>query len=180
MTTAEAAIHHGSGADGRIPAAAERMFTALRTPSTQAGSGTVRLPVCAICRRHWTMRAPRQPGPVGELADAFAAIEPQLNWTISAAGRAVPERPRQRDIIGAGRAEIGREMLPHRRQPHGAAYPDHLGTSLAAVASSNPPDIVHAMRSAEPAGTLVPLDSTGQRLILEGPRAVMCMPPDNG
>ena len=79
VTTAEAAIHHGSGADGRVPAAAERMFTALRTPSTHAGqSGTGRLPVC----RHLPTaldHARRQPGPVSDLAEAFAVIEPQLS-----------------------------------------------------------------------------------------------------
>lgn len=84
MTLAEAAIDHGSGVDGRVPPAAERIFTALQTACTQAcGPGAARLPVC----RHLPTalrEARRQPGPVGALADAFAVIEPQLNWTIRA------------------------------------------------------------------------------------------------
>src|SRR5271166_2540246 len=82
LTSAEAAIRHGCGADGPVRMAAERMFTALQAPSTQAGPPeTARLPVCrhlATALEH----ARHQPGPAGALADAFAVIEPQLNWKV--------------------------------------------------------------------------------------------------
>jgi quercetin dioxygenase-like cupin family protein len=177
VTTAEAAIHDGSGADGRIPAAAERIFTALRTPSAQAGrSETVRLPVC-IHLPTALARARRQPGPVSDLAEAFAAIEPQLNWTIRAGAEAQGEQ----FLNGHGNATItgldGLEIRPDVRigvslMAPNLQYPDHrhppeeiyvvLSGGQWRQASNpwhepgigglvyNPPNIVHAMRSTEP------------------------------
>jgi hypothetical protein len=61
LTLAEAAARHGSGVKGPVSAAAERMFTALRTPSAQAG---LRAPLdcrsAAIWRQRLTMRAVNQ------------------------------------------------------------------------------------------------------------------------
>jgi hypothetical protein len=80
LTSAEAAIRHGSAADGPVRVAAERIFTALRVPSPEAECpDTPRLPVCRYLPAALE-HARRQPGPVGTLADAFAVIEPQLSW----------------------------------------------------------------------------------------------------
>jgi quercetin dioxygenase-like cupin family protein len=176
VTIAEAAIHHGSGADGRIPAAAERMFTALRTPSAQtAGSETVQLPVCShlpTALEH----ARRQPGPVAGLAEAFAAIEPQLNWTIRAGAEAQGEEFLNGHANATITGQDGLEIRPDVRigvslmAPH-TLYPDHhhppeeiyvvLSGGQWRQASNpwhepgsgglvyNPPSIVHAMRSTE-------------------------------
>jgi quercetin dioxygenase-like cupin family protein len=176
VTMAEAAIHHGSGADGRIPAAAERMFTALQTPSTHAGqSGAVRLPVC----RHLPMaldHARRQPGPVGELTEAFAAIEPQLSWETRAGAVALDETFLNSHANATITGSAGLEIRPDVRigvslmAPH-TLYPDHhhppeeiyivLSGGHWRQASNpwhepgsgglvyNPPNIVHAMRSGE-------------------------------
>ncbi len=176
VTMAEAAIHHGSGADGRIPAAAERMFTALRTPSTEPGrSETVRMPVC----RHLPTaleHARRQPGPVSDLAVAFAAIEPQLSWTIRPGAEAHGEQFQNghanATITGADGLEIRPDvrigvslMAPHLQYPDHHHPPEEIYIVLSGgqwrQASNpwhepgsgglvyNPPNIVHAMRSAE-------------------------------
>ena len=176
VTIAEAAIHHGSGANGRIPAAAEQMFTALRTPSTQAGgSEAVRLPVC----RHLPTAlgyARRQPGPVGELTDAFAAIEPQLNWNIrpgtEAQGEQFQNGHANATIAGTDGLEIRPDvrigvslMAPHLQYPDHHHPPEEIYIVLSGgqwrQASNpwhepgsgglvyNPPNIVHAMRSGE-------------------------------
>jgi quercetin dioxygenase-like cupin family protein len=176
LTTAEAAIRHGSGVDRRVRVAAERMFTALRTPSTQAGqSGTARLPVC----RHLMTaleHVSRQTGPVRALADAFAGIEPQLSWKVRPGAEAHGEQflngHANATIVGQEGLEIRRDvwigvslMAPHTR------YPDHHHPpeEIYVVASDgqwrqasdpwhepgigglvyNPPNIVHAMRSTE-------------------------------
>lgn len=64
LTPAEAALHPELGVDGPERVAAERMFSALQTPSLQAERpGTARLPVChhlLTALEH----ARRQPGPV--------------------------------------------------------------------------------------------------------------------
>lgn len=176
VTMAEAAIQHGSGADGRIPAAAERMFTALRTPSTQVGrSGTVRLPVCSHLPTALD-HARRQPGPISDLAEAFAAIEPQLNWTIRAGTEAQGEQflngHANATIAGADGLEIRPDvrigvslMAPHLQYPDHHHPPEEVYVVLSGgewrQGSNpwhepgsgglvyNPPSIVHAMRSAE-------------------------------
>jgi hypothetical protein len=92
LTSAEAAIRYQCGVDGRMRRAAQRMFTALQAPSTQAvRPGTTRLPVChhpATTLEH----ARRQPGPIGALADAFVVIEPQLTWKVRAGAEALGEQ----------------------------------------------------------------------------------------
>ena len=65
LTLAEAAVRHGSGVKGPVCAAAERIFAALRVPSTEAEpTRAVRLPVC----RHLETALDHvrgQPGPDG-------------------------------------------------------------------------------------------------------------------
>jgi quercetin dioxygenase-like cupin family protein len=176
VTMAEAAIHQRSDADARIPAAAERMFTALRTPSTQAGqSGAVRMPVCrhlATALEH----ARRQPGPVSGVADAFAAIEPQLSWNVRPGSEAHGEEflngHANATITGADGLEIRPDvrigvslMAPHTVYPDHHHPPEEIYIVLSGGEwrqASNPwhepgsgglvynaPDIVHAMRSSE-------------------------------
>jgi quercetin dioxygenase-like cupin family protein len=176
LTSAEAAIRHSSGADERLDVTAERIFTALQVPSTQAGSqGTARLPVC----RHLPTaldRARRQPGPVSALADAFAVIEPQLNWQV----RTGAEMRSEQFLNGHANALIaGPEGIEKRHDvrigvslmaPH-TRYPDHHHppAEIYVVLSDgqwrqesnpwhepgigglvyNPPNIAHAMRSNE-------------------------------
>ena len=130
LTLAEAAIHDGSGADGRLRVAAERMFSALRAPPTQAAPpATARLPVC--CHLPAALEhARRQSGPVGALADAFAVIEPQLNWKVRAGAKTHGEQflhgHANAAITGSEGLEIRQDvwigvslMAPHTR------YPDH-------------------------------------------------------
>src|ERR1700724_3278010 len=92
LTLAEAAVRHGPGVKGPVCAAAERIFTALRAPSAQAGPPrAVRLPVC----RHLETALDHvrgQPRPVSALADAFAVIEPQPPWKARAGAETQGER----------------------------------------------------------------------------------------
>jgi hypothetical protein len=81
LISAEAAIRHQSGVDGRVRLAAKRMFTALQAPSTQAVPQASRLPVCRHLDRALE-NARHQPGSVAALADAFAIIEPRLSWKV--------------------------------------------------------------------------------------------------
>jgi quercetin dioxygenase-like cupin family protein len=177
LTTAEAAIRNGFGVDDRrLRAAAELVFTALQTPSTQAGpSGAGRLHVC----RHLEMaleRVSHQTGPVRALADAFAAIEPQLNWQIRAGAEAHGEPflngHANATIVGSEGLEIRRDVwigvslvAPHTRYPDHRHPPEEIYVVLSdgqwRQASDpwhepgigglvyNPPNIVHAMRSTD-------------------------------
>ena len=92
VTMAEAAIHHGSVPMDEYPpqpSGCSRRYG--RRPPRPGRSGAVRLPVC----RHLPTaldHARRQPGPVSGLAEAFAAIEPQLNWSIRAGTEAQGEQ----------------------------------------------------------------------------------------
>jgi hypothetical protein len=176
LSSAEAAIRHGSGVDGPMRAATERMFTALRTPSTQtARSGTTRLPVC--CHLAPALNHARsQPDPVGALADAFAVIEPQLNWKVrpgaEAQGELFLNGHANANIIGAEGLEIRHDvwigvslMAPHVRYPDHRHPPEEIYVVLSdgqwRQASNpwhepgigglvyNPPNITHAMRSTE-------------------------------
>jgi hypothetical protein len=176
LTTAEAAIRHGSGADGPVRVAAERMFTALRTPSHQSdGSETGRLPVCQHLVTALQNVGPR-PGPVGALADAFAAIEPRLGWKVRAGAEALGEPflsgHANATIVGAEGLEIRDDvwigvslLAPHIRYPDHRHPPEEIYVVLSdgqwRQASDpwhepgigglvyNPPGIVHAMRSTE-------------------------------
>ena len=130
VTSAEAAIRYRSQVDTPELVAADRMFSALQTPSTPAErSGTARLPVChhlPTALEH----ARRQPGPAGALADAFAVIEPQLNWQIRPGAETHGEQflngHANATIIGSEGLEIRPDvwfgvslMAPHTQ------YPDH-------------------------------------------------------
>jgi quercetin dioxygenase-like cupin family protein len=175
LTLAEGAIYHAS-VEGPAHSAAERIFSALRVPSAQAPTpATVRLPVC----RHLPAAleyARRQPGPVGALAEAFSAIEPQLNWHL----RPGAETQDQLFLDGHANATItGPEGLEIRHDVRiGASlmapqtqYPDHRHPpeEIYVVLSGgewrqgsnpwhepgigglvhNPPNIVHAMRATD-------------------------------
>jgi quercetin dioxygenase-like cupin family protein len=176
LTTAEAAIRHGSDVDPRVPVAAERIFTALRTPSTQAGqSGEARLPVC----RHLVPaleHVSHQTGPVRALADAFSVIEPRLSWKprpgAEAHGEEFLNGHVNATIVGLDGLEIRGDvrigvslMAPHIRYPDHRHPPEEVYVVLSEgqwrQASDpwhepgiggfvyNPPNIVHAMRSSE-------------------------------
>jgi len=135
LTCAETAIRHGSPLHERVHGAAERMFTALQTPSGQAGRPDAAcLPDCRHldCRHLATAleEVRSQPGAVGALGDAFADIEPQLRWQV----RAGSETPGEQDRSGYASAIIagpeGLEIRPDVRigvsllAPH-TQYPDH-------------------------------------------------------
>ncbi len=176
LTSAEAAIRHRSGVDGPVSLAAERMFTALQAPSAQAvRPGAARLPVC----RHLATtleHARRQPGPISALADAFAAIEPQLNWKVRAGAETLGEHfldgHANATIMGPEGLEKRRDvwigvslMAPHMRYPDHRHPPEEIYVVLSdgqwRQASDpwhepgigglvyNPPNVMHAMRSTE-------------------------------
>jgi quercetin dioxygenase-like cupin family protein len=166
LTAAEATIRHADTANARIRPAAERIFTALRTPAAQAGQA----------QGPALERARRQSGPVGALADAFAAVEPQLAWQVRAGAEAHGEQflagHANAAIAGADGLEIRSDvrigvslMAPHTRYPDHRHPPEEIYVVLSdgqwRQASDpwhapgigglvyNPPNIVHAMRSAE-------------------------------
>jgi quercetin dioxygenase-like cupin family protein len=176
LTSAEAAIRHVSGVEGPVHSAAERMFSALRTPATQAlPPATARLPVCyhlpaALEYAH------RQPGPVGALADAFEAIEPRLSWQVrpgsETLGQPFLNSHANAAIAGPEGLEIRHDvrigvslMAPHTQYPDHRHPPEEIYVVLSGgqwrQASNpwhepgigglvyNPPNIVHAMRTAE-------------------------------
>ena len=150
------------------------MFAALQAPSTQSGRpGTARLPVCrhlATALEH----VRRQPGPVGALADAFAGIEPQLDWKLRAGAETQGEQfldgHANATITGPEGLEIRRDvwigvslMAPHTQYPDHRHPPEEIYVVLSdgqwRQASDpwhepgigglvyNPPNVVHAMRS---------------------------------
>src|SRR5262245_61728484 len=130
LTSAEAAIRHASEVKGPLHSAASRIFSSLRVPFAQASPpATARLPVCCHLPEA-LQRARRQPGPVGALADAFAAIEPQLNWQV----RPDAETQGERFLNGHANAAIaGPEGLEIRHDVRigvslmapQTQYPDH-------------------------------------------------------
>lgn len=131
LTRAEAVIRRGSGADQRMRAAAERIFTALQAPSTQGEPrGTARLPVCHHLPTA-LQQVRGQPGPVGALADAFAAIEQRLHWTVRAGaatqGELFLNGHANATIVGS---DEGLEIRPDVRigvslMAPNVRYPDH-------------------------------------------------------
>ena len=115
---------------GRVRVAAERMFAALQAPSPRPGGrARARLPVfrhLATALEH----VRHQRGPIGALADAFAVIEPQLDWKVRAGAETQGDQFRDghanATITGPEGLEIRRDvwigvslMAPHTR------YPDH-------------------------------------------------------
>jgi quercetin dioxygenase-like cupin family protein len=176
LTLAEAAIRHGSGDKGPMCMAAGRMFTALQAPSVQAGGpGTARLPVCLhleMALQHLR----RQPGPISALANAFAAIEPLLSWKVRAGAETHGEQflnnHANATIVGSEGLEtrsdvwIGVSLLaPHTRYPDHRHPPEEIYVVLSegqwrqgsgpwhepgiGGLVYNPPNVVHAMRSAK-------------------------------
>jgi quercetin dioxygenase-like cupin family protein len=175
LTSAEAAIRHGSGVDGRARVAAERMFRALQAPTQAEQPATARLPVCHHLATALE-QVRRQPGPVGTLADAFAVIEPQLSWKVRAGAEAQGEQfldsHANATITGPDGIETRRDvwigvslMAPNTRYPDHRHPPEEIYVVLSdgqwRQASGpwhapgigglvyNPPNIVHAMRSTE-------------------------------
>jgi quercetin dioxygenase-like cupin family protein len=176
LTSAEAAIRHGCGVDGPVRGAADRMFAALQAPSGQVErNGTARLPVC----RHLATaldHARGQPAPVGALADAFAVIEPRLDWKIRAGAEAHGEQflnghanavitgPEGLELRGDVRIGVSL-MAPNVRYPDHDHPPEEIYVVLSGGQWRqadrpwhepgigglvyNPPNVVHAMRAAE-------------------------------
>jgi quercetin dioxygenase-like cupin family protein len=176
LTVAEAAIRHRSGVDGPVRAASDRIFAALRTTSPPGErSGAARLPVCrhlAAALEH----VGRQSGPVRALADAFAVIEPQLDWKVrngaEAHGAPFLNGHANATLVGSEGLEIRSDiwigvslLAPHTRYPDHRHPPEEIYVVLSdgewrqgndpwhepGIGSLvyNPPNIVHAMRSSE-------------------------------
>jgi hypothetical protein len=176
LTSAEAAVCHRPSVDGRVRPAAERIFMALRAPSTQVvRPSATRLSVC----RHLATtleHARHQPGPIGALVDAFAVIEPQLTWKVRGGAETLGEKfldgHANATIAGPEGLEIRRDvwigvslMAPHTRYPDHRHPPEEIYVVLSEgqwrQASDpwhepgigglvyNPPNVVHAMRSTE-------------------------------
>jgi len=176
LTLAEAAIRRGSGMDERVCMVADRMFSALRASTAPAGRlEPARLPVChhlPTALEH----ARRQPSPVSALADAFFAIEPQLNWKLRPGAETQGEQflngHANATVIGPEALEIRPDVLigvsllaPHTRYPDHRHPPEEIYVVLSGGqwrqgSNSwhepgigglvyNPPNIVHAMRSTE-------------------------------
>jgi quercetin dioxygenase-like cupin family protein len=176
LNLAEAAIQHAGRAEAPMSAAAERIFTALQSPSAlPAPPGTARLPVCHhldTALHH----ARHQPGPISALADAFAQIEPRLNWKVrpgaATHGEHFLNNHANATIAGAEGLEIRSDvwigvslLAPHTRYPDHHHPPEEIYIVLSrgewrqqsdpwhepgiGGLVYNPPNIVHAMRSAE-------------------------------
>lgn len=174
LSSAEAAIRHAADGDKCITDAVGRIFSALRTPAPQGAPAAERLPVC----RHLPEALERacSAPTVRDLANAFAAIEPQLRWKTRAGaeihGEQFLDNHANANIVGAEGIETREDvwvgvslMAPDTR------YPDHrhLPAEIYVVLSDgewcntdtpwhapgignlvyNPPNIVHAMRAAQ-------------------------------
>lgn len=76
----EAGIQARAGDFPAAMAMAERIFAALKSPSeANAGNVAARMPTCVHLDAAFS-QARNGPGPIPELAAAFAAIEPALAW----------------------------------------------------------------------------------------------------
>jgi quercetin dioxygenase-like cupin family protein len=176
LAMAEAAIRQRSGVDGPVRVASDRIFAALKTPSVQGPrSGAARLPVCRHLGAALESLSP-QAGPVRALADAFAVIEPQLSWKVrpgaEAHGEAFLRGHANTTIVGSegleirGDVWIGASLLaPHTQYPNHRHPPEEIYVVMSdgqwrqandpwhepgsGGLVYNPPNIVHAMRSAE-------------------------------
>ena len=174
LISAEAAIRHAADTDKRITEAAGRIFSALRTPAAQGASvAAERQPVC----RHLPQaleRARSSPGCIADLANAFAAIEPQLRWK-TRPGVETHEflnSHANANIVGADGIETRSDvwigvslMAPETRYPDHRHQPEEIYVVLSdgewcntdtpwhapgiGNLVYNPPNIVHAMRSAQ-------------------------------
>jgi hypothetical protein len=176
LASAEAAIRRAPTEDGQADPVAERIFAALRTPSTQAEQpGRARLPICRYLPAALE-HARLEPGPVAALADAFAAIEPSLNWKVRAGAEAHGEPflngHANATIVGQEGIELRQDvrigvslMAPHTRYPDHRHPPEEIYVALSngqwrqenhpwhepgiGGLVYNPPNILHAMRSTE-------------------------------
>ena len=170
LTLAEDAIRWRSGSDHRVQLAAERIFASLRTVPAQDGpQKAARLPVC-----DHLPAALEQARPVGAVVDAFARIEPQLNWKLRGGaetqGESFLKGHANAMIVGPDGIELRQDvwigvslMAPHTRYPDHHHPPEEIYLVLSRgewrQASNpwhepgigglvyNPPDIVHAMCS---------------------------------
>jgi len=174
LDAAQAAIRHGAGNDPRIGEPSERMLTALRAPPVQVGQPQAgRLPVChhiSDALEH----ARHYPGPVGDLADAFATIEPSLCWKTRPGaethGDSFLNGHANATIAGSDALEIRHDIIvgvslmapetqyPDHRHPPEEIYIVLSGGQWRQADGAwhepgigglvyNPPNIVHAMRA---------------------------------
>jgi hypothetical protein len=176
VNSADTAIRQGPRADGRMRAAADRIFSALQTPSTQAEhTEATQLPVCSHLPAALAF-ARRQTGPAAGLAEAFAGIVPRLNWKVRAGAEKHGEQfmrgHANATIIGDEGIEIRRDvrvgvslMAPHLQYPDHRHPPEEIYVVLSEGEwrqADNPwhapgtgglvynqPNILHAMRSME-------------------------------
>ena len=176
VAAAEGAILERSCGGGPVPKAAERIFSALRASIGQAGQqAPARPPVCAYLPAVLA-QARRQPGPMGALADAFAAIEPRLEWKARGGAEAHGEDflkgHANAALVGSEGLEIRSDvwlgvslLAPHTRYPDHRHPPEEIYVVLSpgewrqeskpwhapgiGGLVYNPPNIIHAMRSAE-------------------------------
>jgi quercetin dioxygenase-like cupin family protein len=176
LTAAEAALRQGCHNTGPIAAVADRIFEALQVPATRAAQpGSGRLPVCTHLETALD-HARVQPDPIGALANAFAAIEPQLSWKTRAGaeaqGEQFPTGHANAIIVGTEGLEMREDvrigvsvMAPHTRYPDHRHPPEEVYVVLSGGEwrqggedwhapgvgglVHNPPNIVHAMRSGE-------------------------------
>jgi hypothetical protein len=155
-------------------AACRRIFTALETPAAQHAPRRLEPPPAWAYLSHALDGAASAPAPAAALAEAFAAIEPQLCWQRRPGAERVPgnfaDGHTNATIVGDGGLEqrgdvrIGVSLMA----PH-VTYPDHRHPpeELYAVLSPgswrqearpwhepgpggvvyNHPDVIHAMRS---------------------------------
>lgn len=176
LSSAEAAIRHAADGDTCIGEAAGRIFSALRTPAAQgAPVAAARVPVCHHLPAALE-RARSLAGHVADLANAFAAIEPQLRWKTRPGAEAHGEQffshHANANIVGAEGIETREDVwIGVSLMAPGTRYPDHRHPpeEIYVVLSDgewcntetpwhapgignlvyNPPNIVHAMRSAQ-------------------------------
>jgi len=173
----QAAIYPAAPPRTATAIAAERIFSALRqSAGTPGRSESGRLPVCRQHLEPALTQARLQQRAVGDVADAFAALEPRLAWTVRAGaetqGQGFLNGHANATIIGPGGLEIRNDIwIGVTLMAPGTRYPDHSHPpeEIYLVLSEgewcngntpwhrpgigglvyNPPNIVHAMRSAE-------------------------------
>jgi hypothetical protein len=176
MAAAEAAILDRSSGDGPVGRAAERIFAAVRASVGPAGQqAPARMPVCDHLPAALT-QARRHPGPAGALADAFAAIEPRLEWKVRPGAEAHGDEflhgHANAALVGAEGLEIRSDvwfgvslLAPDTRYPDHRHPPEEIYVVMSpgewrqeskpwhepgfGGLVYNPPNIVHAMRSME-------------------------------
>lgn len=176
LTRAEAVIGQQAATDGPVRAVADRMFAALRAPLPAGDTAAARVPVCEHLPAALT-QACGASGAVGALGEAFAAITPHLCWKTrpgaEAHGDAFLHGHANAIITGP---DEGLEVRPDVRigvslMAPRTRYPDHhhppeevyivlsdgewwqAGGAWHAPGIGglvhNPPNILHAMRSAD-------------------------------